>query len=159
MTASVNTTTGIFTVSPTGLGSVSTWVTAPNNQVTVFGSTITPTSASAANFALRGGASGNTNYAFGASTTNGAYETATHTAPFPFNAGNKRPCSSCPQPLLLQPDLGFASGVAIGVGMTGVVGGAAAILEAGAAIIPLGMAIGVILVSACIFGMFYDLAQ
>ena len=151
----VDDTVSYFTTAALGYSSVNTSLTAPNSPVKAFNSTVTPTSSSTANYSIGSTkATGNTNYANGAANFDGVYINVSKWQAVPYGSGGSgggcrdgKPC-----PLITK-----GQGVALGVGMTGVVGGIAALAEIGFAITPLGFAIACVLMGGALFGMFFDL--
>jgi hypothetical protein len=156
MTATANTTSNMFEVSPVGYSTLSTPMSMSTAPITAFGTTINSSSTVAANYVLA-----QTNQAGNAtnngSSVTGQYAGNSHTATITGGGGGVGGGGTGPRPVF-HIDTNHA-GVAIGCGMTAVVGGAAAILEVGFAITPLGMAIGVIVIAAGVLGMFDALSQ
>lgn len=157
-TVNVDSTTSYFTTSPQNFSPVNTSLNAPNASTSVFNSSITPTSSSNANYTLGPtGQSGNSNYTWGATTTTGSYAGNASSADVNINnASGSGPCHSTHCPL---GGVNADTGVAIGAGGVGIIGGIAAIAEIGFLITPAGFAIACVLMAGALFGMFFALPR
>jgi hypothetical protein len=145
-----DTDSNIATIAPAGVTPYQlNYLTTPSKPLTVFSSTITPVSASTANFVDMHGNPGAVNYTWGGSTVSGTYLGYSNTLPIKTAPGQL--CKT------ICPDLSPGQVLTIILGALAIIGGIAGIILAGPEIAALEFAIACVCIAFGLFGLFYDL--